>query len=296
MSENQGRRIASELSFDLLLTSHQHIPFEGEYINGTFTCQTGDKCGAYLEITRKDGIFSAAFRRPENRLCSGTAELISSLESEMREWLDTPAGYLDAPLEVSSHIDMAINGCALANFINTVQLDATGADISCTCLPNAPHGLPSAITNRDILLSYVFINTLKVIRVDRKLLKAALERCAEYFERGSDGALRVSSCFETPPSHFNFDFFYGIEYTIAAGMPVGHRVISINYHGEELEDGRYLTLCLNNYRATGAGGYPFYTGCETVRSIDKDVQQLIFDYVRRVKRLKADRTRFITVI
>ena len=54
--------------------------------------------------------------------------------------------------------------------------------------------------------------------------------------------------------------------TVDVRRPVGDRVLSIRYGGEELSEERQLTLCLNNYRATGTGGYDVYRTCELVRT------------------------------
>ncbi len=47
-----------------------------------------------------------------------------------------PAGHLDVPLRPGTPLENALNGSLLANFVNTVQLDASGADISACSLPN----------------------------------------------------------------------------------------------------------------------------------------------------------------
>ena len=36
------------------------------------------------------------------------------------------------------------------------------------------------------------------------------------------------------------------------------------YNGSELDEDTNLTLAMNNYRASGAGGYEFYTDCKVV--------------------------------
>ena len=58
------------------------------------------------------------------------------LEEKIQEWLDTPVGFLNKELMPSSHLEMALNGSELANFINQIQIDESGADISCTSFSN----------------------------------------------------------------------------------------------------------------------------------------------------------------
>ena len=153
-----------------------------------------------------------------------------------------------------------------------MQLEASGADISCTCLANTLRGFSEDVTVRDIVASYVFPNTLKTIRVDRAVLTKALERSADYFAFDENGALTVSESFLRPiVQHFNFDFIAGVEATIDLRRAPGERVISIRWKGEELTEDQSLTLCMNNYRASGAGGYEAYADCETVREQTEEI-------------------------
>ena len=79
-----------------------------------------------------------------------------SLEEKVQDWLDTPVGLLDPELEPSSHLDMAVNGSLLANFINQIQLQESNADISCTSFANSIKGFNQDVTVRDIFpLMYI---------------------------------------------------------------------------------------------------------------------------------------------
>ena len=40
-----------------------------------------------------------------------------------------------------------------------------------------------------------------------------------------------------------------------------------------------FTLCLNNYRYSGAGGYEVYRECPGVREINVEMVELIMDYL-----------------
>ena len=78
--------------------------------------------------------------------------------------------------------------------------------------------------------------------------------------------------------------------------PVGERVISIRFEGKELDENRKLTLCLNNYRASGAGGYPVYGNCRLVREQSEEISEMIMDYVERHKTIIIDQTKWLRVI
>ena len=299
--ENQGFRICRELDFDILLTGHQHQARAGIDLCGTHTCQVADRARHYarLEVTRESsGETSVQSRIVEagDIPCPAALEYLAPLERENARFLDTPLGTLDRPLPPRDRLSMALRGSDIANFINQVQLEASGADISVTALGNTVKGFQQRVTVRDIAASYEFPNTLKTIPVTRTELKAALERCAEYFDPRENG-LRISEAFLLPaPQHFNYDFYSGIEVTMDLRSPLGERVVSIRYEGQELPEDKVLKLCLNNYRATGAGGYPLYAGCPVLREEPTEIAQLIMDYVRHHREITVDPTQWLHVL
>ena len=192
---------------------------------------------------------------------------------------------------------MASEGSGIANFFNQVQLAASGADISCASLGNEVKGFRQDVTVRDVVATYIYSNTLTILRVDRGVLKQALERCASYFERREDGGLQVSQGFLKPKvEHYNYDYFSGIEVTMDVRKPLGQRVVSIRYQGQELSGEQSLTLCMNNYRASGTGGYECYRSCRKVRELSTDISELIMDYVLEHGNIQVDKTRWLRVL
>lgn len=225
------------------------------------------------------------------------AAFLAPLDAENAVFLDQPVGELDIPLEPGDHMEMAINGSVITNFFNQVQLEASGADLSVTSLGNVVKGFNRQVTIRDVVATYVFPNTLKTIRVDRRVLKAALERSAEYFDLDEAGQLQVGQSFLKPiVQHYNYDYLSGMEVTMDIRRPVGDRVTSMLYKGKELEEDCKLTLCLNNYRATGTGGYPLYAQCELVKDQPTEISQMIIEYIDRHKSIAVDKTRWLHVL
>lgn len=300
--ENQGYRICKELDFDVLLSGHQHQAKENLCIFGTHACQTPDKARQFArvdvtvaesgEVSAVSSIVPAGDETDER-----AAAYLAPLDREIDAFLDTPVGHLDVALEPKSPLEMAINGSYIANFFNQVQLEASGADISATCLGNEVKGFNKDVTIRDVVATYVYPNTLKTLRVNRAVLKAALERCAEYFAEDGEGNLCVSDAFLIPiVQHYNYDYYSGLEVTFDIRRPVGDRVISMLYRGEELQDGRELTVCVNNYRATGTGGYPLYARCEVVKDQPTEIAQMIIEYIDHHGDIIVDKTQWIHIL
>ena len=113
----------------------------------------------------------------------------------------------------------------------------------------------------------------------------------------ANGKLKVSESFLTPiEQHFNYDYFSGIEAAFDIRRSVGDRVVSIKYKGEELSDDKRLTLCMNNYRASGAGGYDIYRQCQTVRELPTEIAELIIAYVDKHRNITVDKHKWLKLI
>jgi len=68
------------------------------------------------------------------------------------------------------------------------------------------------------------------------------------------------------------------------------------FDGEELPEDKELTLCLNNYRASGAGGYGCYKAAPLLSEGRTEMQALILQYVERHKTITVDKSRWLNII
>ena len=296
--ENIACRICEELDFDMVLTGHQHIPMENKTYHGTHLAQTPANATHFLkaEFLEDGTIVSRLLPSDPNGMIPLSKEL-EPLKTELNAWLDAPIGRLNMPLWPGDKLHMALYGAPIANFFNQVQLDATGADVSCTSLPNEMRGFDASVTVRDVVATYVYANTLVVLQVNGQVLREALERCAAYFTVSLRGEVSISKDFLEPKvAHYNYDFFAGIEYTFDLGRPIGQRVTKIHRSGALVEDGHPFTLCMNNYRATGTGGYDAYLQCPRLREINTEVSELLLDYLAKSDCVTVDPASPLTVL
>lgn len=299
--ENIAYKICKELDFDILLTGHQHLPIANMNLHGTHIAQTPHNGSKFLELkltiddTGSININSSL----ENIELNPNKEMYDKflpLENKVQQWLDTPVGVLDTELQPTTHLDMALNGSNLANFINQIQLESSDADIACTAFANVIKGFGKNVTVRDILSTYPYPNTLVVLEVNRKILKLALERAASYFEN-NNGNVTISERFLKPKvEHYNYDYFTNINYAFDLNKEVGNRVTSIKYKGKELSDNQTLTLVMNNYRASGAGGYEFYENCKVVKEILIEMPEIIINYFKNNPKVVVDTSRYYTTL
>ena len=207
------------------------------------------------------------------------------MERGAQDWLDQVVGHLDAPMTPDTPLRMAANGILLADLFNTVQLAASGAQISVTSLANDAAGLPQTVRRRDILNAYPYTNTLTVLQITGAVLRRAMERSAEYFTRRADGMLDISDAFLKPKvEHYNYDYYAGVHYVFDCSRPVGSRVTELSVNGRPVADGDIFTACLSSYRASGTGGYDCYVGCPVLREIGTEMSDLLLDFFKAPKR------------
>lgn len=280
-TENIGGRLAKELDFNLILAGHQHMEIAA-YIGKTLAIETpanGSKA-ALVEVDLSTKEMKASFIEPklgDNSLI----EKYKGIEEKVQDYLDVPIASLSRDYLPEDRIKMALKGSDLADLINKIQLDYTGADISITSFANVISGLKKNLTTRDVLNTYRFPNTTVVLEIDGKTLRAALEQNFSYIEY--DGTYKISKKFLEPKEeHYNFDYFYGIDFEKDLTKKVGERIGKIFFKGKEVKDKDTFSLVMNNYRATGAGGFDMYKNLRVIKNYDKETSEILLDYFRKL--------------
>lgn len=280
-TENIGGRLAKELDFNLILAGHQHMEIAA-YIGKTLAIETpanGSKA-ALVEVDLATKEMTASFIEPklgDNSLI----EKYRDVEEKVQDYLDVPIAKLSRDYLPEDRIKMALKGSDLADLINKIQLDYTGADISITSFANVISGLKKNLTTRDVLNTYRFPNTTVVLEIDGKTLRAALEQNFSYIEY--DGTYKISKKFLEPKEeHYNFDYFYGIDFEKDLTKKVGERIGKIFFKGKEVKDKDTFSLVMNNYRATGAGGFDMYKNLRVIKNYDKETSEILLDYFRNL--------------
>lgn len=295
-TENVGYRIAEELDFDILLTGHQHMSVDGRQLFDTYVVQPLDNAKEYhyLELTLEDGKKEVRSKKmkaalidekgTDGKIDTGSClrEKYAGVEAGLQEWLDQSMGHLSRALLPEDKVTMALYGSPIADFLNRVQLYFSEAQISVVGLANEIAGFHEEVSARDIIATYPYPNTLVVCRITGKQLKDVMERSAEYFSVDEDGKVTVSESFLVPKvEHYNYDYYAGVEYHIDPTAPIGDRIKELTYQGCPVREDDSFTLCLNNYRYSGAGGYPTYPQCELVREISVEMVELIMEYFQK---------------
>ncbi len=272
--------LCEQLPIDLMLTGHQHVPMVNKTWAGTHVVQTSCNAADYIRVTlSEEAIFHSELCpvSPPQEISAGEPDLWEGLQ----RFLARPVGHLSRPFRPASHLRMAFKGSDIADFFNEVMLWASGADLACAALANQVKGFEEVVTVRDVIASYPYANTLTVLSVDGRTLRLALEQCARYFEKDKAGFLHVSDEYLKPKqAHYNYDYYAGLTYAFDVSRPEGSRVTLLSRNGRPVADDDTFTLCMCNYRATGAGHYDFFADLPRVREIQTEVSELILDYLR----------------
>ena len=281
--ENVGYQIALLDGIDVLITGHQHRSFLCK-IGRTQVVQTTSNALEFAEITIDFDApeISISIRKMRDFPVDPDIEQISEkIEQETQIWLDQPLGHISGPsLKIIDPFEARLHKHPLVSFINQVQTEVSGAQLSACALFNGVTGFNPDITYRDIVSTYIYPNTLVVKRMNKTILKAFLEKCAEYFSINDDKIIVTPSFDEPKPQHFNYDMVDGIDYTIKVSNPIGRRITRMEYRGKAIDDDASFTIVMNNYRAVGGGDFMMVPGCETVSEVNRDMSELLAEAIR----------------
>ncbi|MGN0070683.1 MAG: bifunctional metallophosphatase/5'-nucleotidase [Atopobiaceae bacterium] len=298
--ENAACEIARTADIDLLLTGHQHMAVDGVKIAGTWCVQPPANALSFVALEgteeRSGWTWTSQLHPADGAPDVALGEALAPLAARTETWLGEPVGTLAAPIAPEEKLSCALSGSAVAHLINEAQLEASGADISCTALPNGATGLGAKVCERDICAVYPFANLLMKAEITRDVLKASLERSASYLELGEDGSPRISDLFLRPKvEHYNFDLYEGIHAVADLRRPVGERIVELT-----MADGSSvpatLTLACNDYRSTGTGGYEALGECKSEPVGSDEVPDIMAAFLKHRSPYVPKRTRSLEFI
>lgn len=193
---------------------------------------------------------------------------------------------------------------AFIDFIHSLQLDLTGADISFA----APLSFDAVIKEGDIHISdmfnlYKYENMLYTMELTGKEIKGFLEESyaiwTNQMKSADDHVLLLTERKDgngytfTNPS-FNFDSAAGIIYTVDVTKPAGQKItIQSLANGEPFDLNQTYRVALNSYRGNG-GGELLTKGAgipqdqlkdRIISATEKDLRYYMIQYIREKKTL-----------
>ncbi|MBA2670176.1 MAG: 5'-nucleotidase C-terminal domain-containing protein, partial [Gemmatimonadetes bacterium] len=173
-----------------------------------------------------------------------------------------------------------VEDTAILDLINEVQRSVTGADLSAASAFTLTARLPAGpITVADVAGLYVYDNTLKAVRLSGEQLRAYLEKSAEYYLPCPDS--RCERVTNPAIPGYNFDVVSGVDYSLDISRPVGQRVVQLEREGRPVSPTDSFTLAVNNYRASGAGGFNMIAAAPVVYDRGEGIRELLIREIER---------------
>ena len=285
--ENEAYRMVQEIEgIDVIVAGHQHRIYCGKIRNTAYTEPFFE--GTHLsviDIDTETGEIKPQLLETNGESDKAIEAIAYEEEQECQKWLDTPLGYTDMDLRVKDEFDARFHKSQLATFINNVQKEITGSDLSSSAIFLRATGFYHEITMRDLISTYIFPNTLVVKRMNGKVLRQYLEFNMHFWSM-KDGKIIINPLYDFPnPQHHNYDMIDGIEYVADISRPEGERIISLTRNGKPVEDDDEFTISLNNYRASGGGNFDMVLNSETVKEYQSSLVDLLANYILEKKNI-----------
>lgn len=285
--ENQGYELSLIPGVDAVVTGHQHRQI-ASHIAGTPVTQPGYRGEAIGKITLElddanqvintDAKLINVERMDVNNVVQ---KLIEPVQVVTDKWLDTPIVTMPYDMKITNHFEARMSGHPYIELVNAVQMDVSDTKIASTALFNDEvQGLGKLVTRRDIMTNYIYPNEVVVQRLTGQDIKDALEVNAGYFQIDGETVVVNPKYLWPKVEHYNYDLWSGINYTFDLTQPVGQRVKDLTQADQTpLQMTEFYDVAMNQYRATGAGGFNMFSPNKTIREIPGSMTDHLIHYL-----------------
>lgn len=283
-AENAMAEVARTIpGIDLILLAHTHRAVADTVVNGVLLIQPGNfaaslgvatlglearREGGWRVVSRRGALLAPDPQRSDPRLDARVADAHARTRTTfLREVATTPDAW--------SAAEARVRDTAIIDLIQEVQRKVSGAQLSAAASfgVRAAFG-PGPISVAQVARLYPYDNnTLRVVRIDGGILRAYLEKSAEYFLPCPNG--ECERLIDPSVPGYNFDILSGVDYTLDLTRPRGDRVVRLEYEGRAVSEQDVFTLALNNYRQGGGGGFPGVATAPVVYEGDESIRTLI---------------------
>ncbi len=233
------------------------------------------------EITSEDqtlkGLLADKHQTTIDYVNTPVAESVTELKADTSRYEDTPI------IDFINHVQTETVADALGDDLGDATLISIAAPFSRTAI--FPKG---QVTIRDIAGLYIYENTLQAVELNGAQLRDYLEFSAKYFNQVEEGSMfdpetgtnaEYDGERPGPTPDYNYDILAGLNYSIDISQPVGERITGLTYpNGKPVGDGDSFVMALNNYRASGGGGYPHVAEAKVVYNEQREIRQLLIEW------------------
>lgn len=291
-AENASVAMAQQIpGIDVILMGHTHREVQDTTINGVLV-QQAKNWGASLAVSTltlshgADGWRVLAkqgriLRPVEGRVDTRLTTALAEAHERTRQYVGRQIG--TSTDEWTSALSRT-RDTPITDLINDVERRVTGADLASTAAFSLNSRIPRGpITVADVAGLYIYDNTLKAVRISGAQLRAYIEKSAEYY-LPCPGA-RCERVTSTAVPGYNFDVVSGVDYALDLTKPVGQRVVKLERNGRAVAATDSFTIALNNYRASGSGGFSMLIGAPVVYDRGESIRDLLIAEIQRRGRI-----------
>ena len=314
MNENGSRLVAEKVAgIDIVLAGHDHkkhlekvLNFKGDTVI-LLDARSHSRAVSFIDI---DFTLNETTRRYEKNIRVEIKEIEGYKADEdfsttfneqyklVKKYVSRQIGEFAAGMDSK---DAYFGNSSFMDFIHTVQLDISGADISFA----SPLSFHTSIEKGPIYVSdlfklYKYENQLYTLSLKGYEVDGFLEySVGQWFNRmttKNDHLFRISQDENGRHSfvnqYYNFSSASGIEYLVDVSKPDGNKVKILGFSsGQHFYADSTYTVALNSYRATGGGGH-LTTGAgipvnelknRVVASTEHDIRYLIMKWIEQKK-------------
>jgi 2',3'-cyclic-nucleotide 2'-phosphodiesterase/3'-nucleotidase len=303
--ENQAVQIAQQVEgIDVLLTGHTHQPIPKMLLKNTQGQEVlliqPNRWGSHLglvdlSLVHADGRWTVNGKDSVLRAVDATVEEDAQVTELTRSYHETTLSYVSTKIGTTR---AAFEGgyaaryvdSALADLINTVQEEAAEengypVDFSLAAIFTDEGRLPAGdVTLRDAYSIYIYDNTLYVMEINGSILRRALELDATYFVQWNASAPPEASRPEAAKvsnfANYNWDLYSRISYGFDLSKPAGQRLTHLRFNGVDVRDDQLFRIAINNYRASGGGGYAMFREGTVLWTSADGVRDYIARYIQ----------------
>lgn len=292
-AENAAADMAREVpGIDVIFMGHTHREVADTTINGVLVLQAknwgASLAVATLELRQSgDGRWRVAekhgriLRPAEGRVDARLQAALAEAHRRTQEYVSRQIG--TSTEEWTSELART-RDTPILDLINEMQRRVTGAELSATAAFSLTSRIPRGpVTVADVAGLYIYDNTLKAVRISGAQLRAFLEKSAEYYLPCPAGS--CARLVNPAVPGYNFDVVSGVDYTLDLTRPVGQRVTRLEREGRPVAATDSFTIALNNYRASGSGGYSMLLGAPVVYDRGESIRDLLIAEIQRRGRI-----------
>ena len=228
---------------------------------------------------RREVSWYPEFRPIDTRNVVPDAEIdavVQQYESKLSKHLDVPIATTAVELD-SRNPTVRTQEAAIGDLIADSMRAETNADIAITNGGGIRGGRiyppGTTITRRDMMAELPFRNTIALLEISGRAIRAGLENGFSALPRAAGRFPQVS----------------GLNIVVDASRPVGQRLVSVLADGKPLEDAKIYRLATNDFMARGGDGYEAFNNVTEIIA-PHDGPLMINELIKYLEKIKSIRT------